>query len=79
MESLTGTSSAEEKVLTVAKRCLGDTVESLTPIADFDSLEVMDLLLEIENTFSLKLPDTVFKDLRTIRDIAKAVDAALPN
>lgn len=38
-----------------------------------DSVHVMDLLLEIEEDFDISVPLNVLADIRTLRDLARAI------
>jgi len=77
-------SDIEEQVLEVVKTLLSETGENrgnafLSPKASFDrelglgSLERVELLLRIEERFSLHLPDSVVVEAQTPRDLAQII------
>lgn len=40
----------------------------------FDSLDVAELVLELEERFSIKIPDNVYMKWRTVQDVYNTVD-----
>jgi acyl carrier protein len=38
-----------------------------------DSIKVLDLIMEIEDEFDLSIPMNVLADVRTVRDLARAI------
>ncbi|HIE66231.1 MAG: AMP-binding protein [Nitrospira sp.] len=79
----------EEVVLEVVRTLLSETGENrsnafLSPKASFDrelglgSLERVELLLRIEERFSLRLPDTAMAGAQTPRDLAQVILRAEP-
>jgi len=40
-----------------------------------DSLDIVELLMEIEDEFGVKVPDEDIQDLRTVKDIADYVES----
>ena len=41
-----------------------------------DSVKVLDLIMEIEDEFDLSIPMNVLADVRTVRDLARAIESA---
>ena len=41
-----------------------------------DSVKVLDLIMEIEDEFDLSIPMNVLADVRTVRDLARAIETA---
>lgn len=39
----------------------------------FDSLDLVELLMEIEKQFDIKIPDTVANDIKTVNDLIQTV------
>jgi len=39
-----------------------------------DSIKVLDLIMEIEDEFDVSIPMNVLADVRTVRDLARAID-----
>ncbi|MFR5833218.1 MAG: acyl carrier protein [Acutalibacteraceae bacterium] len=74
-----------DKVVALAKRYMPKIVEQLgeiTPesninIDGFESLNFIMLICEIENDYSIKIPDKVWKKLRTVGDVVDAVATAV--
>ena len=48
---------------------LNDTLATL----DADSLDVIDLVLECEEQFCVKIPEEALRSIETVRDLAEAV------
>jgi acyl carrier protein len=42
-----------------------------------DSLTVMEILAELEDTFKLKIPDDALREVNTVEDVARAVEKRL--
>ena len=56
-----------------------DISEKSHLVADLgiDSLGQMELVADIEDAFRLKIPDEALRDLETIGDVARAIEARL--
>lgn len=56
-----------------------DLTEASHLVADLgiDSLGQMELIADIEDAFVLKIPDEALRDIETIGDVAKAIEARL--
>ena len=54
------------------------TEESLIADVCTDSLEVLELLMYIEEEFSVTVPDEVAQELKTLGDIASFMDGNIP-
>jgi acyl carrier protein len=54
-------------------------VESSQLVGDLgiDSLGVMEVLAELEDTFKLTIPDDALREVNTVADVAKAVEKRL--
>ena len=57
-----------------------DEMNADTLIADVctDSLEVLELLMYIEEEFSINVPDDVAQELKTLGDISGFIDKTIP-
>ncbi len=74
-----------DKVVALAKRYMPKIVEQIgeiTPEANinidgFESLNFIMLICEIENDYGIKIPDKVWKKLRTVGDVVDAVAEAV--
>lgn len=44
-----------------------------------DSLGVMELIADIEDKFGLTIPDEALRDVNTVADVARAIEAKLAN
>lgn len=70
-----------DKVVSLAKRYMPQIVarvgeitpESNINIDGFESLNFIMLICEIENDYGIKIPDKVWKKLRTVGDVVDAV------
>lgn len=56
----------------------GLAAESLIADVCTDSLEVLELLMYIEEEFSVTVPDEVAQELKTLGDIASFMDKNIP-
>ncbi len=74
-----------DKVVSLAKRYMPQIVarvgeitpESNINIDGFESLNFIMLICEIENDYGIKIPDKVWKKLRTVGDVVDAVAEAV--
>lgn len=54
----------------------GTTLDESTELISelgLDSVNVMDLLLEVEEDFDISVPLNILADIRTLRDLARAI------
>lgn len=66
-----------KEAIVVALRCEEDIVTMDASIADdlgADSLDVMDLIIELEETYDVKIEDSKLKTIKTVGDIVAVVD-----
>ena len=61
--------------LTGGKQVTGDT--DLVADLGLDSLQVMELLMELEDAFDISIPVNVMADVRTVGELAAAVQGLL--
>ena len=47
---------------------------SLTDELDIDSLDLVDLVMTVEDEFSIELPDEALEGMKTIGDLVKYID-----
>ncbi len=47
---------------------------SLTDELDIDSLDVVDLVMTVEDEFSIELPDEALEGMKTIGDLVKYIE-----
>lgn len=52
---------------------IGEDTDLLGDLA-LDSLQVMNLLLKIEDRFDISIPVSILPDVKTVRDLARAVE-----
>ena len=66
--------STEEKVITIVSEQLGVPVEEINRSSSFvddlkaDSLDVVELVMEFEDTFGITIPDDDYEKIRTVGD-----------
>jgi acyl carrier protein len=78
-----------ENVTTEYREILAEICTELAPLANradvgehtdllgdlaLDSLQVMNLLLEIEDRFDISIPVSILPDVKTVRDLARQVE-----
>lgn len=63
------------KTLTGGKDVTGET--DLVADLGLDSLQVMELLMEMEDAFDISIPVNVMADVRTVSELADAVQVLL--
>lgn len=63
------------------KQTDNEVSEASEIVADLgiDSLGVMEVLADLEDTFKLTIPDDALRDVNTIGDVAKAIVSRLEN
>jgi len=65
----------EEKVISIITEQLDVTREECVPAASFiddlgaDSLDLVELIMEMEETFDIQIADTEIEKIRTIKDV----------
>ncbi len=65
----------EEKVIAIIMEQLDVTKEECVPEASFiddlgaDSLDLVELIMEMEETFSIQITDNELQQIRTIKDV----------
>ncbi len=65
----------EEKVISIITEQLDVTREECIPAASFiddlgaDSLDLVELIMEMEETFDIQIADTELEKIRTIQDV----------
>ena len=76
-------SSTLDTLLTLAAKTFGKDAATLSAGDDFfealgiDSLQAMDLLTELEDTFSVEIPDYELADVRTFEGLAEIIGRRL--
>jgi len=69
-----------DKVKEIIAEQLSVDADSITMETDLvndlsaDSLDVVELVMEIEQNFNLEIPDDVLKEVKTIKDIVDYID-----
>jgi acyl carrier protein len=65
----------EEKIISIITEQLDVTREECIPAASFiddlgaDSLDLVELIMEMEETFDIQIADTELEKIRTIKDV----------
>lgn len=73
----------EKKVMDIIARQLGVDREIVTPQANVvddlgaDSLDVVELVMELETEFDLEIPDEEAEKIRTVKDIVEYLAKSL--
>lgn len=68
------TENTEEKVIAIVSEQLGVPAEEVTRKSSFvddlkaDSLDVVELVMEFEDTFGITIPDDDYEKIRTVGD-----------
>jgi acyl carrier protein len=68
------TENTEEKVIAIVSEQLGVPAEEITRQSSFvddlkaDSLDVVELVMEFEDTFGITIPDDDYEKIRTVGD-----------
>ena len=76
-------SDTVNQLLTLAAKSFGKDAATLAPTDDFfealgiDSLQAMDLLTELEDTFGVEIPDYELADVRTFEGLAQIIGRRL--
>jgi len=66
-----------KEAIVAALHCAEDIVTMDASIADdlgADSLDIMDLIIELEETYDVKIEDSKLKTIKTVGDIVAVVD-----
>ncbi|MBQ9625480.1 MAG: acyl carrier protein [Clostridia bacterium] len=69
-----------EKIKKIIAEQLSVDEDSITMETDLvndlkaDSLDVVELVMEVEQTFNIDIPDEVLKEVKTIKDIVDYID-----
>ena len=77
------TQSTLERLLALTAKSFGKDVTTLSGGDDFfealgiDSMQAMDLLTELEDTFSVEIPDYELADVRTFSGLAEIIGRRL--
>lgn len=72
-----------EKVKSIIKDFLGVEAENITPEASFttdlgaDSLDLVELIMEFENAFDIKIPDEDAEKIGTVSDAIAYIEQKL--
>ena len=67
---------AELTRLTQGRVEVGEDMDLLGDLG-LDSLQVMNLMLEIEDRFDISIPVNILPDVKTVRDLAMQIDTLL--
>ena len=73
--------STEEKVIQIVSDQLGAPAEEITRESRFvddlkaDSLDVVELVMEFEDTFEITIPDDDYEKIQTVGDAVDYIDA----
>ena len=67
---------AELTRLTQGRVEVGEDTDLLGDLG-LDSLQVMNLMLEIEDRFDISIPVNILPDVKTVRDLAMQIDTLL--
>jgi len=74
-------SEVEDKVANIIVRILGVERDSIIPAARFqedleaDSLEVVDMIMSVEDTFNIEIPDEAAETLHAVGDLIAYIRA----
>jgi acyl carrier protein len=72
--------NTEEKVIAIVSEQLGVPAEEITRASSFvddlkaDSLDVVELVMEFEDTFGITIPDDDYEKIRTVGDAVDYIE-----
>ena len=72
--------TTEEKVIAIVSEQLGVPVEEISRESSFvddlkaDSLDVVELVMEFEDTFGITIPDDDYEKIRTVGDAIEYIE-----
>jgi acyl carrier protein len=69
------TDSFHSILAAVVERETDRSGELETRLDDMESLDFVDLMLQVENAFGIKIPDQSYAHINTVRDLLGAVEA----
>ncbi|MDO4550123.1 MAG: acyl carrier protein [Planctomycetia bacterium] len=78
-----GSESVADRVATIISDQLGVNKEDLTPEKDFikdlgaDSLDIVELVMELEDEFGITIPEEDADKARTVGDVIDYIDTAM--
>lgn len=59
------------------EHCVINEETELVETLNFDSLKIMELILEIEDHFDISIPVNILKDVKTLKDLAVQIENSL--
>jgi len=70
-----------ESILREEKTLPEGSIDSATPLAElgFDSLDALNILFILEETFKISIPDEAARKIRTMHDMITTVEGLLPS
>ncbi|PCI38254.1 MAG: acyl carrier protein [Thiotrichales bacterium] len=75
----------QNKVAKIIETNLGIDLEKVVPEASFevdlkaDSLEIVEIIMELEDQFSIEIPDEDAKNMKTVQDAIDYIAARVPS
>ena len=75
--------AVESKIKTIIAEQLGVKPEEVTPNASFvddlgaDSLDTVELIMALEEEFSVEIPDEDARSVKTVKDVVDYIDGKL--
>lgn len=78
---MANTKNVEQEVMKTVAECLKIDVDKITPESNFiddlgaDSLDQVELVMELENRFNVEIPDEVAEKIQKISDAVKFIEA----
>jgi acyl carrier protein len=77
---MTNTKNVEQEVIKTVAECLKIDVDKITTESNFiddlgaDSLDQVELVMELENRFNVEIPDEVAEKIQKISDAVKFIE-----